>query len=292
MKNSDLKSFGALLYAPFLALSAVTMIAQEPSRADLLAQLIARLGPDKAAEFMARLEQKHAQESRPEQTKPVTRPVEAPVRELPAPERASQVEHTPQEQPVPAPVKRPGLDVALEDIHHFDHIIQKLETYCQGVYRCIDAFFSKRNSEPYANHIQCFKTQLQYLREELVHQFPQAQTPEAAKLFKSLETITKSLEKSQDTMCTTLDGDFVNSGMFSGGKLGIAMKGMKGMMDTQRALIDKEIGIIRNQLRAAKENDMLKKINTFYGLLNKNFDFGANRDVMDLLSILNHRVKR
>lgn len=261
----------------------------EPSREDLLAQLIARLGAEKAAEFMTRLERKHTQETKLIPQKPVW-----PKEQKPAPQESTaiEVEHISEpaiEKPADKPIAAPG--ITPEERIKFDAIITKFETYTQGIYKCIEAFFSKRNIDPYKSHVQCFKNQLHYLQQEIMQNYPRAESPEGAKLFKSLEAIGRALTKSQDMMCTTLETNY-STGMFAGTKLGLAMSGISKLIDSQRALVDKEIGVIRNQLRNAHEQEMLKKINALYMLLNKNFDFGNNKKYDELLSILNHRVKR
>lgn len=269
------------------------------NRAELLAKLIAAVGPEKAADFIARLEQKHNQRAVPQEpiAKPKPKAPEKPkapvVQDTPQP----RVPATPVEEPKPqAPVvpetpqpKPSGLNE--EDAYHLNQIISKITTYMTGTFGNVKQFLDKQNSEPYKGHVQKFKDQLKYLRFELLHEYPQAQSPEGAKLLKSLFEICKALEKGQELMIKTVDYNY-GTGFIGASSLGLALQQLEKPVSKLRATIDKQIGELRNHLRNAKETELLAKLNDMYKAINTAFDYPSTKSKGELAMILGHRVKR
>lgn len=300
MKKYELKHLKSIALAVSTLMLASHANAAEPmqNRAELLAKLIAAVGPQKAADFIARLEQKHNQRAVPQT--PAARPIpKAPskpqppvVPEVPQPRTPVIPPQEPKPQPpvVPeAPKPKAGLNE--EDKYHFDQIISKIKTYMTGTFGYVKHFLDKQNSQPYKSHVQNFKDQLKYLRFELLHEFPQAQTPEGAKVFKSLVDIGRALEKGQELMIKTVDYNY-GTGFIGASSLGLALQQLETPVSKLRALIDKEIGVLRNYLRNAKETELLAKLNDMYKAINTAFDYPSTKSKGELAMILNHRVKR
>jgi hypothetical protein len=106
-----------------------------------------------------------------------------------------------------------------------------------------------------------------------------------------LHNIATSLEKSQSMMVHTLDRDYV--GMTLGSlNLGGALSQLEGPVNKQRATINQQIGILRNELRKANATDILEAINKLNTMMNDTFNYGSTKKVPEMMSILSHRLKR
>lgn len=300
MKKYELKHLKSIALAVSTLMLASHANAAEPmqNRAELLAKLIAAVGPQKAADFIARLEQKHNQRAVPQTpaAKPIPKAPSKPqppvVPEVPQPRTPVIPPQEPKPQPPVVPeAPKPKVGLNEEDKYHFDQIISKIKTYMTGTFGYVKHFLDKQNSQPYKSHVQNFKDQLKYLRFELLHEFPQAQTPEGAKVFKSLVDIGRALEKGQELMIKTVDYNY-GTGFIGASSLGLALQQLETPVSKLRALIDKEIGALRNYLRNAKETELLAKLNDMYKAINTAFDYPSTKSKGELAMILNHRVKR
>lgn len=181
----------------------------------------------------------------------------------------------------------------LTDKEHadFNEIMNVLQTYTTKVYGCVDSFLSKGNNDPYRTHVTCFKNQLRFLRNAL-QQYPQAQTEQGTKLFNALKEIANALEKSQDMMCQTLDQEYKGIPLFKAKALGDELNKLTQPVNRLRANIDRQIGVLRNELRKAHALDMLNCLNKIYTLINKTFDYGNKKSQIELGIILMNRFKR
>ncbi len=302
MKKDVLKPNFRML---FLLLAATAMgvsrlnAAQDAHKMRQVAQLIERLGPEKAGDFIHRLEEKHVK------SEPISRhapePIQ-PVQKQQLPE--SQINEASLDKVNPAPVHIPAQPtqpiqpvvkqetwIVDQEKADFNQIISTLQAYILKVYTCVEAFLNKNNSEPYRTHVGCFKTQLKFVQDALFQQFPQAKTPEGTKLFAAIQEIAKALEKTQQLMCQTLDRDYKKTWV-PAKALGDELDKLNTPINQQRAIIDRQIGILRNALRKAQEKEMLDRLNKLYLMINKTFDYGNSKSRLELGMVLIHRLKR
>ncbi len=291
MKKDALKSNLSLL----LLCLASTIVARQPegqrTKMKLYAELIKKLGPTRAKLFKQRLEQKHRKIDTvkptpsaplPPSVTPVESPNVQPTLQTPPPVTIQ----PPMAPTVPQP-KEWITDTEREAVHH---VIDQLHLYISHVHNCLNDFFNKNNNEPYRHHVHCFKTQLKFLQHHLQH-YPQPQTPAGTLLLNLLKQIALTLEKGQDTMCQALDRDYPHMSLGSVA-LGMNLKQLETPANQQRALINKYIGDLRNELRKAHAIEILQHTNKLNTIINTLFDYFKNKGINELGPTLIHRVKR
>ncbi len=292
MKIDALKSNLSLI---LLCIAANTLtVSSDVERKNMAnyAKLIVALGPERAKKLKTRLEQKHAKKepSKPIPSQPVKSPI-MPQPEVPSTKPAPEQPITIQPPMAPAaPVVKTWVsDKEKED---FNAIVSHLQHYMAKVDECINDFFNKNNNEPYHHHVNCFKTQLKFLQ-TLLQNYPQAQTPAGNLLFTALKQITSSLEKCQVLTVKSLDRDYPSMNTAIGViTLGNAMQAIQTPVNQQRNEINKQIGILRNELRKAHATEMLNSINKLNQMINVPFDFAKGKTTLDLLPALTNRVKK
>lgn len=281
MKKDALKSHLSLV---FLCIAGNTLAIAphvQSKHMALIAELTAKIGPERTGEFIRRLEQKHSRKdvvSTPKPTIP-----QPPIQQAPV---APPVTIQPPMAP-PVAQKTWMTDTEKENFHA---IVHQLQLYLSKVHECLNDFFNRNNSEPYRTHVNCFKTQLKFLQIQLQN-YPDAQTPIGTLLFSTMKKIAVSLERCQDLMCQTLDRDYTKMSL-GATQLGINMKQIESPVNQQRAIINQHIGALRNELRKAQATELLSNINTLNTMIANTFDYGKDKNFQELLNTLIHRVKR
>ncbi len=227
------------------------------------------LGPERAQQFMQKLQNKNIQQKNP-----------------------SKEIHPAPVIPKPEPVKPAEPEwLSEQEKHDFNQTVATMQVYMRRVYTCLDSFLNKRNSDPYGSHVSNFKSQLQFLQQAVLQKLPTAQTPAGNKIFNWLRTIAKSLENTQSAMCHTLDRDYTQTWL-PAKALGDELEKLTDPINQQRAIIDQQIAALRNELRNAQAQAMLTEINKLFVLMNRTFDYGNRKSRIELGMILMHRLKR
>ena len=282
-----------LLLFSMISLNANTYTKDTAQRAELLAQLIQKIGPERAANFFHQLEQKYTNQ----QTKLATSTSDEKVHEtktsltLETHITPKHIEQKKESSKIASP-RDENLSLSWieeQESHEIEQVIKHLDTYAKHIYHCIEAFLSKKNSKSLKYHVDCFKEQLLYLQTNLIKEYPTSQSDKGKRLLTSLYEITTALERSQQLMINTLSQEY--RGPFALFSLGKKLDGLKGPINTERAKIDRHIGVLRNELRHAHDNKLLDMLNHFYLRANLAFDFGNNKKTQELTSILMLRLK-
>ncbi len=234
--------------------------------------------PELAKQFIS-------QETKQKQAAPVQ---EQPVQ--PKPAVAVQPVAQPQPKPVPKPVEKPW--ITEQEKNDINMILTTLDTYTARVYNCIGAFFNKVNGQPYAMHVASFKSQLEYLRQNLLHKFPHTQTPERQRLFTTFYNLTQALEQAQAILCHTVDQNYTKSSLTGVTSLATQFAKAKALLNKQHGIVNQNIKIIQNELRTPHSQDMLNRINKLQPVIGKVFNYANEKKFSDLFSTIKHRLQR
>lgn len=285
------------VYSLFLLLATIistTAQASEPATelAKIRLRTLLRERPDLANNFLKEVEKKDGGKAAPGPTKSKTvEPVPAkkdplmPESDmLPKPAPAPEPTPVKKAEPAPAPAPKPWMtDSELSDLNT---IFTVLESNAARTYECLKAFFCKANCQPYRVHVECLKSQVAYLHNNLLSKFPQAETPERRALFAAFQNLAQITERSETALLKVIGQKYEPSfkGVMS---IRAQFNHVAPLLETWQKQSNQTINSIKGLIKP----EMVPRLNKLRDTLNRMYNFQSTLPLLQIPGMITHRLK-